>query len=145
MVDAAIKKEFVPSQLIKQHDKLRIMLTNQKNESKLKSLYDHIIDVLDFIVVNYPNEALLKFEEVSYLLKSGDTKKLHKFLSTEVQRQYARNDARVAKETARFVAFSNQLFATGTATGAEGEEAEAATNAPVGFIPDLIADNRNIY
>jgi len=41
---------------------------------------------LDFIVVNYPNEALLKFEEVSYLLKSGDTKKLHKFLSTEVQR-----------------------------------------------------------
>jgi len=28
MVDAAIKKEFVPSQLIKQHDKLRIMLTN---------------------------------------------------------------------------------------------------------------------
>ena len=86
MVDAAIKKEFVPSQLIKQHDKLRVMLTNQKNESKLKSLYDHIIDVLDFIVVNYPNEALLKFEEVSYLLKSGDTKKLHKFLSTEVQR-----------------------------------------------------------
>lgn len=86
MVDAAIKKEFVPGQLIKQHDKLRIMLTNQKNESKLKSLYDHIIDVLDFIVVNYPNEALLKFEEVSYLLKSGDTKKLHKFLSTEVQR-----------------------------------------------------------
>ena len=86
MVDAAIKKEFVPSQLIKQHDKLRIMLTNQKNESKQKSLYDHIIDVLDFIVVNYPNEALLKFEEVSYLLKSGDTKKLHKFLSTEVQR-----------------------------------------------------------
>jgi hypothetical protein len=86
MVDAAIKKEFVPSQLIKQHDKLRIMLTNQKNESKLKSLYDHIIDVLDFIVVNYPNEALLKFEEVSYLLKSGDTKKLHKFLSTEVHR-----------------------------------------------------------
>jgi len=86
MVETAIKKEFAPSQLIKQQDKLRVMLTNQKNDAKLKSLYDHIIDVMDFIVVNYPNEALLKFEEVSYLIKLNDSKKLHKFLSTEVQR-----------------------------------------------------------
>jgi len=32
MVEAAVKKEFVPSQLIKEHDKLRTMLINLKNE-----------------------------------------------------------------------------------------------------------------
>ena len=74
------------------------MLINLKNEQKLKSLYDHIIEVLDFLVVNYPTEALRKFEEVSYLVKLNDHNKLHKFLSTEVNRYYARKDARVAKD-----------------------------------------------
>jgi len=86
MVEAAIRKEFVPSQLIKEHDKLKTLLVNQKNYDKLKNLYDHIIEVLDFVVVNYPADALRKFEEVSYLVKLNDSNRLHKFLSTEVQR-----------------------------------------------------------
>lgn len=31
---------------------------------------------MDFLVVNYPNDAISKFEEVSYLIKHGDESKI---------------------------------------------------------------------
>lgn len=45
-------------------------------------MYDHIVEVMDFLVINYPHDAILKFEEVSYLIKQGDEAKLKQFLST---------------------------------------------------------------
>lgn len=111
----------------------------------MKNLYDHLIDIMDFLVVNYPQDALHKFEEVSYLIKENDPVKLQKFLRTQVDLQYARNNASVAKETAKYVAFAQQLYTTTTQATGEGEEQPEATSAPVGFIPDLISDNRNIY
>ncbi len=81
MVD--IKKDtLVPDQLIREQDNLRQMLLNSKNHDKLKNLFDHIIEVMDFLVVNYPDEAILRFEEVSYLIKKNDPAKLQQFLKT---------------------------------------------------------------
>lgn len=60
---------FIPGQLIKQHDRLKQLLTEAKQNGQLKNLYDHIVEVMDFLIVNYPNDALIKFEEVSYLIK----------------------------------------------------------------------------
>lgn len=73
------------------------MLNDAKNSDKIKNLYDHIIDVMDFLVVNYPDDALIKFEEVSYLIKHGDHDKLHKFLRSSVRKYNAQHDSSLAK------------------------------------------------
>jgi hypothetical protein len=66
----------VPDQLVREQDNLRQLLLNSKNSDKVKNLFDHIIEVMDFLVVNYPDEAILRFEEVSYLIKRNDPSKL---------------------------------------------------------------------
>jgi len=80
MVDTAkvplTKDSLVPGALVREQDQLRQLLINAKRNDQLKNLYDHIIDVMDFLVVNYPNDAINKFEEVSYLIKSADEAKI---------------------------------------------------------------------
>jgi hypothetical protein len=66
----------VPGALVREQDQLRQLLINSKRNDQLKNLYDHIIDVMDFLVVNYPQDAISKFEEVSYLIKQGDEAKI---------------------------------------------------------------------
>jgi hypothetical protein len=75
MVDVK-KNTLVPDQLVREQDNLRQLLLNSKNSDKVKNLFDHIIEVMDFLVVNYPDEAILRFEEVSYLIKRNDPSKL---------------------------------------------------------------------
>ena len=70
------KDSLVPGALVREQDALRQLLINSKRADQLKNLYDHIIEVMDFLVVNYPQDALCKFEEVSYLIKEGDDAKL---------------------------------------------------------------------
>lgn len=80
MVESIHKKNdlvFIPGQLIKQQDRLKHLLTEAKHNDSIKNLYDHIVEVMDFLVVNYPQDALIKFEEVSYLIKHHDHHKLH--------------------------------------------------------------------
>jgi hypothetical protein len=72
-------------------------LNDAKNSDKIKNLYDHIIEVMDFLVVNYPNDALIKFEEVSYLIKHGDHNKLHQFLRSSAKKYNAHHDSSLAK------------------------------------------------
>ncbi len=55
---------------------------------------------MDFLVINYPNDAILKFEEVSYLIKLGDEAKLKQFLCTQVKKRYAAHSDSTAKLTA---------------------------------------------
>jgi hypothetical protein len=80
MVDTAkvpiTKDTLVPGALVREQDQLRQLLINSKRNDQLKNLYDHIIDVMDFLVVNYPQDAISKFEEVSYLIKQGDEAKI---------------------------------------------------------------------
>lgn len=76
------KPDVAPSTLLKQQDNLRQLLINAKRGDQLKNLYDHIVDVMDFLVTNYPTEAITKFEEVSYLIKKGDEALLKQFLRT---------------------------------------------------------------
>lgn len=37
---------------------------------------------MDFLVVHYPHDAISRFEEVSYLIKTGDEDKLRQFMKT---------------------------------------------------------------
>lgn len=88
-----------PGQLLKQQHKLKALLEQAQNAEKVRNLYDHVVDVMDFLVLNYPHQALLKFEEVSYLIKAGDVDKLQAFLTTQRNLNYARHDAKAAQAT----------------------------------------------
>jgi hypothetical protein len=54
---------------------------------------------MDFLVVNYPGDAINKFEEVSYLIKLGDEVKLKLFLKTFESKRYAAHSLSTAKAT----------------------------------------------
>jgi hypothetical protein len=73
-------------------------------------LYEHVIDVMDFLVINYPDEALEKFEEVSYLIKLGSIEKLEQFLCTEDRRTYSQHCPAAAKVTASYIERVNGFF-----------------------------------
>ena len=58
---------------------------------------------MDFLVTNYPTEAINKFEEVSYLIKNGDETLLKKFLRTEVSRRYAAHSDSTTQATSGYM------------------------------------------
>lgn len=58
---------------------------------------------MDFLVTHYPAEAILKFEEVSYLIKNGDEALLKRFLKTEVSRRYAAHSDSTHKATSGYL------------------------------------------
>ena len=60
--------------------KLMSVLESSRLTSSNKNLYEHCVAVVDFLVRNYPRDAIEKFEEVSYLIKQGDKQKLEAFL-----------------------------------------------------------------
>jgi|688.fasta_scaffold827046_1 hypothetical protein len=100
MVESAHAKSdpvFISGHLIKEHDRLKQLLTEAKHKTQMKNLYDHIVEVMDFLIVNYPNDALIKFEEVSYLIKQQDEHKLHQFLRSSASKYNARHNDHFAK------------------------------------------------
>ena len=103
-------KDHIPGQLIKEQDKLRNLLEANRHVNSSKNLYEHVIDVMDFLVVNYPFEALEKFEEVSYLIKQGSIEKIEKFLCTEDRRNYAKHCDASAQVTAKYIDRANAFF-----------------------------------
>jgi hypothetical protein len=104
------KDSLVPGALLREQDALRELLINSKRGDQLKNLYDHIIEVMDFLVVNYPCDALSKFEEVSYLIKEGDEAKIRQFLKTQEHKRYAAHSESTAKATQQFLHSSNAMI-----------------------------------
>lgn len=104
MVDVSTKQtinksSLTPAELIREQDQLRQLLIDSKRADSIKNLYDHIVEVMDFLVVNYPGDAIKKFEEVSYLIKLGDETKLKLFLKTFESKRYAAFSDSTAKAT----------------------------------------------
>ena len=86
------------------------ILESSRLQTSSTNLYEHVVNVVDFIVRNYPRQALERFEEVSYLIKQGDKAKLEKFLQTQDCRDYARPCKQTAKHTKTHIAKASQLF-----------------------------------
>lgn len=137
----------MPGALIRQQDALRQLLINSKRSDQLKNLYDHIIDVMDFVVVNYPSDAISKFEEVSYLIKQGDEAKLKQFLKTCESKRYAMHSDSTAKATKQYLERAQAMVSTVKKADAPADDDDnaAADAAPVCFMPDLIQDNKAVY
>lgn len=59
------------SQVIKEQASIMAMLQEQhQTKSGPRNLYAHISEVLSHLVMFYPDEALQRLEEVSYILKN---------------------------------------------------------------------------
>ena len=93
MVEAVAKPgadtilEPTSNQVIKARQNLTQVL--QKKAGGKNSLYEHIIKVIDRIVATCPDQAIERFEEISYLIKNSDTLNLEEFVRCDVDRQYA--------------------------------------------------------
>mmetsp|Transcript_17763 Transcript_17763/g.30077 ORF Transcript_17763/g.30077 Transcript_17763/m.30077 type:complete len:130 (-) Transcript_17763:1114-1503(-) len=120
------------------HQDLRSCLSLYKQHDK--DLYQHVSDVMSHIVQHCPQEALPKFEEISYLLKHKNEIDVNQFLKISVSKNYARPADEFTKEATQVaIEKSKVFFATSKKTvNEDGEEVEeAATSGPVGNIPDI--------
>lgn len=69
-------------------DNLRTILRNNKREDNV-DLYQHLVEVINHIIMNCPEEGISKFEEISFLLKNKDNYWLEDFLNCSVAKPYA--------------------------------------------------------
>lgn len=77
-----------PSQ-IKTFDNLRTLLRNNKREDGV-DLYQHLVEVVNHIIMNCPDDGLDKFEEISYLLKNKDSMYMSDYLKIEEEKRHAK-------------------------------------------------------
>jgi hypothetical protein len=102
-------------------------------------LFSHLQNVFKKLILHYPDQALDKLEEVSYLLKHNDVHKLEDFLKVSDFRNYKD----VCGEMNAYIGKMKDQFGAkkAPADGEEGAEEEAPEEvAPVGLVPDLLAD-----
>ena len=64
---------------IKNFDSLRNILRSSRSDMGT-DLYQHLVEVVNHIVMHCPESGLDKFEEISYLLKHKDHLNINKFL-----------------------------------------------------------------
>ena len=75
-------------ELNEKFDGLKTILKNIKSKTG-KDLYSHLQQVFRTLILHYPDKALEKIEEVSYLIKKGDELKLTDYLQTSDMRNYS--------------------------------------------------------
>ena len=63
------------------------------------SIYEHIVKVIDRICASCPDQAIERFEEISYLIKHGDELELAEFVRCKDERKYAQHCSSLAKGT----------------------------------------------
>ena len=131
---------------LKEFDSLRTLLKSAKDPAG-QDLHNHLIEIINHLVIHSPHKALDEFEEVSYLLKNKDKIDMKQFLNIEEDHPYARHSDDIAELTKDFIAKARKYFEKAVPAGGAEEEGEGGGGeapAPVGFIQDLIAD-ANIY
>ena len=143
----ATKLEPLDGQLLHKYDALQKVLSDCKAASKAaqqQNLYEHVIEVMNMLVVHYPNDALNKLEEVSYLVKTGDSSRLEEFLRVNAKKNYAvPSDKPTAKATNLAINHARALL--GASEGAQNEDEEETSGPAVGNVPDLLVDNKQVF
>lgn len=93
-------------------------------------------EVFKKLILHYPDQALEKLEEVSYLLRNADTLKIENFLKFSDMRNYKD----VCQQMEGYIEQMKVHFGGKKQVNEEGEEEEAAEVAPVGFVPDVLEE-----
>lgn len=124
-------------ELNEKFDGLKTILKNIKSPQG-KDLYSHLQEVFKVLILHYPDNALEKIEEVSYLVKNADKHQLTDFLRVVDSRNY--HD--VCAQMKEYIAHMREAFGAKKASdGDDGEDAEDA-GAPeaVCNVPDLLEE-----
>lgn len=66
---------------MKNVDNLKQILKDAKGEGT--DLYSHLLEIFNVMILHYPEDALDKIEEISYLLKHKSEKSIHHWLLVE--------------------------------------------------------------
>jgi len=98
-------------------------------------LYALMQEIFNKLIEHYPDQALDKLEEVSFLLRNRKNVKLEDFLNTCVNKNYS-------KLTNDLAEYHEQLKPHFKAPEPEEEGGDIPEIAPVGFVQDLMADAR---
>ena len=121
MVEAksAKPKDYInplPGQAIKQHEKLQKVLSDAKSKKHLGNLYEHIQSVINHIVKYCPDQALERFEEISWLLKNKDSVAIAEFLKTSEQFRHCSHEPQRAQATSGMINEHRAFFVSNRPT-----------------------------
>jgi radial spoke head protein 4/6 len=114
-----------------QTEQLRKVLKQSTNKQGEGNLEDHLQKLFNFLILHYPNQALEKFEEASYLIKNG--KDISKFLKVSDDRDYRDLFESLQEYTTQM----QKKFAK-PQPNEDGEMPEEP--APVNYVSDLLKD-----
>ncbi len=135
--------EILPQHVFKKQDDLAKLLKQSKADSQMRNLYDHIVEVVDRIVMSCPHKAIQCFEEVSYLIKNGDRVKLEEFIRVNENTNYAVHCDQTAAGTKDTITRLRDLLQSDNQdadAGGDGEGQGSITN-----IQDLMSLNKNVW
>lgn len=117
--------------LIKEYDDLKKILKSSDG----RELYSHLIECFNNLILHYPDDALDKLEEVSYLLKDEDKGKIRQFLNFDNKRD-------TKTYTGSLKAYSEQAVDIFPRKGDPGDgDEDAAGPATAGKITNLHSDS----
>eukprot|EP00352_Strombidinopsis_acuminata_P005511 CAMPEP_0176367080 /NCGR_PEP_ID=MMETSP0126-20121128/21624_1 /TAXON_ID=141414 ORGANISM="Strombidinopsis acuminatum, Strain SPMC142" /NCGR_SAMPLE_ID=MMETSP0126 /ASSEMBLY_ACC=CAM_ASM_000229 /LENGTH=152 /DNA_ID=CAMNT_0017724747 /DNA_START=11 /DNA_END=469 /DNA_ORIENTATION=- len=126
---------------LKEYQDLKGLLRNAKAGNE-NNLYEHIVEVMNHIIVHSPEEALNNLEEISFLLKNEnrETFNMEQFLNLESVKKYSQHNPEVLAFSEQVLDSCSKKFVSSSADDAADEEAEDGGNGsgPIGYIPDLI-------
>lgn len=94
---------------IKSFDNLRTLLRSAKSAAG-NDLYQHLVDVMNHIVIHCPDEGLEKFEEISFLLKNKNRLDINEFLKVTEDKTYNRHDEEIKEMTHKFLHKAKQFY-----------------------------------
>ena len=140
MSAVASRNKVTQKEIDEKFDTLQNTLRTIKS-SKGDDLLTHLQNVFKVLILHYPDQALDKLEEVSYLLKNADTHKIEDFLKVSDTRTYRD----VCNEMSAYIAQMKGVMGKKKAP-VEGEEEDAGADEapeevpPVGLVNDLLAD-----
>ena len=126
-------------ELNEKFDGLKTILKNIKSPQG-KDLYSHLQEVFKTLILHYPDNALEKIEEVSYLVKNADKHQLSDFLRVADTRNYSD----VCAQMKDYIEHMRNAFGAKKAGGddEDGEgEGEGAPEA-VCNVPDLLEESK---
>ena len=90
------------------------------------------------MILHYPDNALEKLEEVSFLLKNANAYDIEQFLKMSDVRNYKD----VCTQMEAYISMMKNQFGTAKPpVGEDGEAEEVAEAEPVGLVPDLLEDS----
>ena len=105
--------------------------------------------MIDRIVQSCPDQAIERFEEISFLIKNSDEINMEEFVRCHEDRRYARHCDQAASGTAAAIESLRKMFPAtsveAAAGGAEGEEGGGGSGPVLGLVQDLTSLNRHVF